>query len=199
MANFFDKIITQGVRAGQIPARTSEAREWYRGRAGEFRRVDERKLISSDKQRMTTKIKPGSMYLYYYDPKWKEELPFYDRFPLVFPFRVEGDRFWGLNLHYIPLPLRAKLMDALYDLANNSRYDEKTRLVLSYRLLESSSKFKGFGPCVKQYLFSHVKSQFMYIYPSEWDIAIFAPLERFEKATKAQVWAESKKIINRGA
>ena len=27
MANFFDNIITQGVRAGQIPARTSEARE----------------------------------------------------------------------------------------------------------------------------------------------------------------------------
>jgi hypothetical protein len=196
MANVFDQLITKGVRAGQLPARTSEAREWYRGAAGEFKRVNERKLISSDQTRLTSKILPGSMYMYYYDPKWKEELPFYDRFPLVFPFKVESDRFWGLNMHYLPLPLRARLMDALYDLANNSRYDENTRLRMSYALLDRSAKFKWFQPCVKQYLFSHVQTRFMYVYPSEWDIALFLPTERFVKASKTQVWADSKSIIN---
>jgi hypothetical protein len=35
----------------------------------------------------------------------------------------------------------------------------------------------------------------MYVYPSEWDIALFLPTERFEKATTSQVWADSKKKV----
>lgn len=207
----FDNIITSGVRAGQIPARTSQARDWYRDTAKnygatirkggkeagriDYARISERAFINHDKERLTNIILPGSMYMYSYDPKWKEELPFYDRFPLVFPFKVEKDRFWGINLHYLPLGYRAKLMDALYDLSNNQRYDEKTRLRLNYNVLNSASKFRYFKPCVKQYLFSHLQSRFMYIYPSEWDIALFLPLERFRKATKTQVFNQSKKLI----
>jgi hypothetical protein len=134
--------------------------------------------------------------MYLYDPKTKDDLPYYDRFPLIFPFRVESDRFWGINLHYLPLPFRAKLMDALYDIANNKRYDETTKLRLSYQVLNSASKFKYFRPCVKQYLFNRMQSKFVYVYPSEWDIALFLPLERFEKASKVQVWAQSKKQIS---
>lgn len=127
-----------------------------------------------------------------YDPKWKDELPFYDRFPLVFPFRVESDRFWGINLHYLPLRPRAILMDALYDLKNNDRYDTSTKLKMSYQTLNNASKFKYFKPCVKCYLFSHMKSQFMYINPTEWDVALWLPTEKFTKATKTQVWAATK-------
>lgn len=175
--NVFDSIMTQGVRAGQIPARTQSAREWYRGQASSMGQVAERKMRSGD--RLTSTIMPGSMYMYRYDPKWKDKLPMYDRFPLIFPFRVQSDRFWAINLHYLPLPSRAQLMDALYDITNNKRFDESTRLRLSYGVLNGASKFKMFKPCVKQYLRSHVQAQFIYVYPSEWDIALFLPVEKF--------------------
>ena len=208
MSGIFDEIITKGVRSGNIPARTQKSREWFRETAREHNkktlstgqrvnvRINERRFVNSEPGRLRVQPKPGHMYMYLYDPKTKDDLPYYDRFPLIFPFRVESDRFWGINLHYLPLPFRAKLMDALYDIANNKRYDETTKLRLSYQVLNSASKFKYFRPCVKQYLFNRMQSKFVYVYPSEWDIALFLPLERFEKASKVQVWAQSKKQIS---
>jgi hypothetical protein len=83
-------------------------------------------------------------------------------------------------------------MDSLYDLVNNQRYDESTRIQGTFELLNRAARSRWIKPCVKQYLFSQMNSRFMYVYPSEWDIALFLPLERFSKATKTKVWAESK-------
>lgn len=195
MATVFDTIITQGVRAGQIPARTQDAREWFRETAGKMRNLNERSLMRGDQSRLTTTPIIGSMYMFYYDPKYKEELAYYDRFPLIFPFRKVPGGFYGLNLHYLPLPLRARLMDGLYDYANNTRYDESTKIKMNYQLLTNVSKMRFFAPCVKHYLNEHVRSKFMYVYPSEWDIALFLPTERFAKKSKTQVWAESKRML----
>ncbi len=191
----FDTIITKGVRAGQIPARTQDARDWYRETARKMKTVNERSLMKGDQERLTGQPIVGSMYMFSYDPKWKEELPYYDTFPLVFPFRKVPGGFYGLNLHYLPLQLRARLMDALYGYANNTRYDESTKLKLNYELLKSVSNLKFFSPCVKHYLDDHVRSRFIYVYPSEWDIALFLPTARFQKATQAKVWADSKKQL----
>lgn len=195
MATVFDTIITQGVRSGKVPARTEEAREWYRNAAKQIKRVNENTLMRSDTDRLVNKLLPGAMYMFQYDPKYKDTLPYYDRVPLIFPFRMVKDGFYGINLHYLPLTLRAKLMDGLYDYVNNKRYDESTRMNLSYRLLNSSSKLRYFEPCVKHYLYDHMQTRFMYIYPSEWDIAIFLPTARFQKRTANYVHAQSRKAI----
>lgn len=196
MAGIFDEIITTGVRSGQVPARTQAARDWYRTTAQGAGRINEKRLVNSDPGRLRVQARPGHMYMYMYDPKHKDTLPYYDRFPIIFPYHVESDRFWGINLHYLPIPYRAKLMDSLYDIANNSRFDESTKLKINYQILSSASKYKFFKPCVKQYLFTQMKSKFVYIYPSEWDIAIFLPLERFTKANKQQVWSQIRKQIS---
>lgn len=195
MTTIFDTVLTKGVRAGQIPARTSEARKWYRDTAQSYNRINERTLMKGDAERLTNKPMVGSMYMYYYDPKHKKTLPYYDMFPLVFPFRKTQDGFLGINMHYLPLIYRAKLMDALYDVTNNKNFDETTKLKMNYQVLSSAAKFKYFAPCVKHYLNDHLRSRFLYVYPSEWDVALFLPLERFQGATKQKVWAESKKLI----
>lgn len=195
MAILFDEILTKGVRSGQIPARTQAAREWYRNSAKDYKRISDTKLMKGDTSRLTAQPLVGQMYMYYYDAKHKATLPYFDRFPLVFPFKKVKGGFYGLNMHYLPLPLRAKLMDALYDTASNSRFDESTRIKMSYKMLESASKYKEFKPCIKRYLTSQLRSKFMYIYPSEWDMALFLPLERFQGASKTQVWADSKRKI----
>ena len=100
-----------------------------------------------------------------------------------------------MNLHYLPPTLRARLMDALYDLSSNNRYDESTRLKLSYDILNSAAKFKFFKPTIKMYLNKHVRSRFLLIDSVEWDMALFLPTERFEKAGKSTVWADSRRMI----
>lgn len=195
MASIFDEVLTKGVRAGQMPARTEDARKWYRDTAQSYKRLDERSIMKSDTARLTNTIMIGSMYMYYYDPKHKATLPYYDRFPLVFPYKKVQGGFMGINMHYLPLVYRAKLMDALYEVSTNQKFDETTKLKMNYSVLNSASKFKYFAPCVKHYLNEQVRSRFLYVYPSEWDISLFLPLERFQGATKQQVWADSKKLI----
>lgn len=202
----FEKILRDGISRGHIPAKTQSAREWYRQAAKSYNgrirggdgpnagrvdygRINERSFLNQNSKHLTTTIVPGKMYMFHYDPKYRETLPFYDRFPLIFPFRVKPDRFWGINLHYLPLPLRARLMDELYKLTNNRTFDESTKIEFSYKLLTSAAKYKGFEPCVKQYLKSHVETQFLNVSPEYWDAALFLPLERFSKATKSQVWS----------
>jgi len=129
--------------------------------------------------------------MYFYDAKHKSTLPYYDRFPLVFPYKKVPGGFMGINLHYLPLIYRAKLMDALYDTTNNDAFDKSTKLRLNYSILDKAAKFRYFKPCVKHYLSEQVRSRFLYVYPSEWDIALFLPTQRFIGATKEKVWKDS--------
>ncbi len=183
MATVFDDILNKGVRGGQMPARTTAARDWYRTTAQSYKTVNERSLMRGGNERLTVRPIIGSMYMYYYDAKHKDTLPYFDAFPLVFPYRRVENGFMGINLHYLPLPLRAKLMDALYDVSSNDKYDETTRLKMNYNILDNAAKFKYFKPCVKHYLTNQVRSKFLYVYPSEWDVALFLPTERFRGAS----------------
>ena len=196
MVTLFDNILSQGVRAGQIPARTQQARDWYRNTAKSYGNISENQFLrSGEKERFTNSPRVGSMYMFTYDAKWKDDLPYWDKFPLVFPFTTVPGGFLGLNLHYLPLQYRAKLMDSLYTITNNQLYNETTKLKLSYEVLNKASQFKYFKPTVKHYLTGQMMSRFLYIYPAEWDMALFLPLERFQKANKQQVWSDSRKII----
>ena len=194
MAIVFDDLLAKGVRAGEIPARTDGARSWYRDKARTTRVTPDR-LIKSDKERLTSKVMVGRMYHFFYDPKHKKTLPYYDRFPLIFPFKKVRGGFLGINLHYLPLRLRAKLMDELYGLTRDNRYDENTRLRISYNVLNGAAKYKYFKPCVKHYLTPHVKSRFLEVYAAEWDIALFLPTEKFVGSNKKAVHADSRKMI----
>lgn len=197
MATTFDEILLKGVRAGKAPGKTKKAREWYRNQAKKVSKteVETNKVVKEMKGRAVNKILVGSMYMYRYDPKHKATLPYYDTFPLVFPINKVQGGFLGLNLHYLPPVLRAKLMDALYAQTNNKKYDETTRLKVSYSVLSAATKFKEFKPTIKHYLDRQVKSRFLLVEPSEWDVALFLPTARFEGASKNKVWADSRKII----
>jgi hypothetical protein len=194
VAYIFDNILAKGVRAGQIPARTTSARDWFRD-AAKSTFTSGPAVISTSKGKAVRSVEVGNMYLFNYDPKHKKTLPFYDRFPLIFMIGGAPGGFMGINMHYLPLTLRAKLMDALYDLSTDSRYDENTRLRVSYNLLKRAAKYNAFKPCVKHYLGNHVKSSFIKIDAAEWDIALFLPLQRFVKANKETVYADSRQKI----
>jgi hypothetical protein len=184
----FERLLKQAIAAG-IDTKSRDALQWFRNKARNTR-INPKQLIQ-DSSRSQSRIMYGKMYCFYYDPKTKQELPYYDRFPLVFPIKKAKGGFLGINLHYLPPAYRAKLMDALWDLANNEKMNNTTRLMLSYRILSSAAKLKAFRPCIKHYLFDHVETKFINIDACEWNVAIFLPVERFTKATKEKVWRDS--------
>ena len=196
VSKVFDEILAQGVRAGQIPARTQDARDWFRNRARSTR-VTPEAVVKGERARYKNRVTMGKMYLFNYDPKHKDTLPYYDRFPLIFPVDKAPGGFYGINMHYLPHVLRARLMDALYELSRDKRYDERTRLRLSYSILNGATKYKAFRPTFKRYLSNHVRSRFIEITSSEWDIALMMPLQKFAKASSSKVWADSRKLAKK--
>jgi hypothetical protein len=189
----FTDLVSQG-RSGMMRPGFVDSRDWYREKAAAVRSINTVSLINKHPDQQRSAILPGFMYMFGYDAKHKDTLPYYDRFPLIFPFQVTADHFMGINLHYLPLQYRARLMDALYSITTNKKFDEKTRLRISYDLLNSSAKYRYFEPCVKKYLKSQLKTRFLLVPSAEWDIALFLPLERFT-VNKSKVFKDSMNII----
>lgn len=139
-----------------------------------------RKYISSNDQRGRDSTIIGKLYFFRYDPKTKDKLWKYDKFPMVFPIEKYSDGFLGLNLHYVDYSTRQALISKLLEYRNNDYMDKRTKLKLSYELIVSISKLEKLAkPCVKRYLFSHCKSRFIEIYPEEYDKAIQLPVEEW--------------------
>ena len=190
MAYLLDRIKESLAKEGYTP-RSSAARQWLKAKVGELRPTPA--ALMRDRERLKDKSIIGKMYFFFYDPKTKDSLPYYDRFPLVIPIERYSDGFLGLNLHYIHPKQRIILLDKLSDTATNKRFDEKTKLRLSYQYLASASTAFQAMPCIKRYLFGHLTSRFLEIPADEWDIAALLPVEQFEKASKSKVYAESRK------
>jgi hypothetical protein len=195
VSKLFSDILKKGKESGHIPGKTTDSRNWFRQKAKELGKTNETTVIRSDESKLTNRLALGRMYFFMYDPKHKSTLPYYDTFPLIFPVDRTSDGFYGLNLHYLPLKLRATLMDSLYDVTNNSRYDSTTKLKLSYSILKGAERFKLFKPTFKRYLNKHVRSRFLEVYANEWDMALWLQTEQFVGASKTKVWSDSKAII----
>jgi hypothetical protein len=173
----------------------NEARAWYLNNTKKLGDIT-KSTLAADKNRLVNnmnKFSIGRMYMFYYDAKYKDELPYWDRFPLVFPIEMYPDGFLGMNLHYISPLARAKLLDALYSTINNNKNDDTTKLNINYKILKGASQFSYFKPCVKRYLYSHVRSRYFYITPAEWDTTILLPTEQFVGANKSKVYKDSSK------
>jgi len=189
MAYLIDRINQQLAKEG-IKPRTDAARAWLRQEVANLN--PNRSAMMRDREKLRNRTMIGRMYFYFYDPKHKAPLPYYDRFPLVLPVERYADGFLGLNLHYIHPKQRIILLDKLSDFATNSKYDETTRLRLSYAVLSSATKAFEATPCIKRYLFNHVESRFLEITADKWDIAALLPFEYFVGASKSKVFKDSR-------
>jgi len=149
--------------------------------------------MRSDIFETASRIEVGSMYLYRYDPKTKDKLPYYDTFPLVLPYEPVAGGFYGLNLHYLPYMLRAKLLGELMDTANSKTMSSDTKMRYNWSLLKSIGN--EVKPCVKRYLSNRIVTRFYKVNPVDWKAAIFLPIENFTGATKSQVFADSRDMI----
>jgi hypothetical protein len=178
-----------------LATNTKKAREWIRDKVKDLSRLD-RTMLLRDNHRKRKFFYLGSMYFFVYNPKLRNDLPFYDLFPLVIPIDYTEDGFLGLNLHYLaPVP-RARLLDKLIHLTEihgNKMALQYGQLAASYQMLKSLSGVEVFKPCVKRYISSQIRSKFLRIDANEWEIAIHLPVESFIGASKATVFSKSRK------
>ena len=104
--------------------------------------------------------------------------------------------FYGINLHYLPPILRAKMLDSLMEVASSKNSDD-AKFNITYKRLQGIAKLRYYKPCFKHYLNSHVKSKFAEVPAPEWEIATFLPTAQFRKANSQKVFYDSRQSIGK--
>lgn len=192
----FDELEKQAFRKGFMPGlRSKQAFNWYRRKVRTLGAISPQRLLSDAERRTPNKIGIGNMVMFFYNPKYKKKLPYYDTFPLSILIESYNNGFLGLNLHYLSYKPRIVLLRKLMEITNNNKFDESTKFSTSYSVLKGFSKFPQAKPCVKRYLSTHIQSNFLKIPSYDWITAIFLPVEQFQKSSRNSVWGKSRAMI----
>ena len=157
--------------------------------------IQPQKVIRSDVGEFVTNVQTGNMYLFMYDPKMAEKLPYYDTVPVVVIFKKVPDGFYGLNFHYLPPLFRMKLLDRMMELVSDDTLSEDTRMAVTWKLLNNAARYPGVNVAVKRYLYSQVGSRIMRIFPKDWRKTIMLPIDNFEKASRNVVFNDARSKI----
>jgi len=163
---------------------------WFRNKIKELGDPTPSQLINDGDNRGTPVF--GKLNMFFYDPKMKKKLPYYDRFPLILPIEQYSDGFLGINFHYLSMPIRVRLLDRLMNFANNKKLDDSTEIRGSYTSLKRIREIK---PCLKRYLNTNVRSRFRKINADEFIVAALLPVARFKKKGSKYVHAKSRGMI----
>jgi len=182
-SKFIQNVVKQ---AGGRPKST----QWYRDKIKEFGQPGAMDLIRDGKQARTPHY--GRLNMFFYDPKGRKTLPYYDTFPLVLPIERYPDGFLGVNFHYLPMGLRLKLLDRIVDFSNNTKFDESTIIDANYSQLKNIREIK---PTLKRYLAGRVKTRFRRVDADEFTVAALLPIARWKNGTQQDVYKDSRKMI----
>ena len=172
MATIFDKIRNEvGDRDLSLT--------WYKRKVSELAsRISAGRLMRECKILKT----PGfnQLNFFRYNPKTKAILPYYDTFPLVMPIDSAKGGFLGINFHYLPIPLRMRLLETLA----KRNFDGDYSKLKNIRLIK---------PCVKHYLKSQFASGFYRLDELDYAPAIFMPVQSFKKAGMSAAHRDARK------
>ena len=179
----------------QLQRRSKESLTWFRNRVRRIRTNSEQFYKQSDLQK-SRRFLEGRMYTFFYDPKTKDKLPYYDTFPCVMIVETYGSGFLGLNLHYLPPRIRIRFLEKLFEYTNNEEFDETTRIRITWNLLSSVTKLRASRAAVKRYLYSHVEGSALLVEPKYWDIVSFLPTASFTGASMVDIYRDTRNKID---
>ena len=187
MANPFENI-----RQAAGNKQLDRSLRWYRENLKTLANTRPATLMSGNNS-LVSQIIPGNMYMFFYDAKLKDKLPYWDRFPLILAFRKVENGFYGINLHYLPYMVRFKILGAMHNYVTSEKIDDNSKVRINWQIVESASKLAPAKACVKHYLYDHVESRFLKVSYPDWITASQLPVEKFVGASKETVWRETRK------
>ena len=192
--SFLSKV-SDAIKTGTVGQEVRRSARWFqdkiKGLKGEVKNRFSSTNAAKFYREAETKVNPtvlkrraelGDLFCYYYNPKYRATLPYYDMFPMIMLIGAEKDTFLGINFHYLRPKWRAVLLDRVSSKIGNGlpRWSKLRQI-------------RQIAPTIKRYRFDHIMKRVIPIEKDEQDIAIFLPTERFRKSAKAKVWAESER------
>ena len=147
-----------------------ESMDWMKDRS----QVISQNIVKEMSSRTEKVSRWGHIYQFVYEAKTKSKLKYYDFFPMSIVLEKYKDGFLGINLHYLPLTMRFMFMEQLWKYVSTQTedFDDDTRIILRYKMLKTISGKKYFRPCLKRYLYSHMKTPMYHIPANKWMYAM---------------------------
>jgi hypothetical protein len=147
-------------------------------------------MMLKGKDRPTKNFRVGEMVFFSYKAQ-PGPGEYYDRYPLILVLEQSNEDFLGLNMHYLPKPMRMILINALSAFLSSKANIANSRPRLtnfSYSLLKTH-KYRYGKYCIRRY-----KKSRLLIYPivvptDTWNIFVHLPLS-FWIPTKTQAFVE---------
>tara|TARA_B100000408_G_scaffold83675_1_gene63962 strand:+ start:352 stop:954 length:603 start_codon:yes stop_codon:yes gene_type:complete len=187
--------VSDAVRSGTVGKEVKRSAKWFqdkiKGLKGDLRNRFSSTNAAKFYREAETKIQPavlkrraerGDLFCYYYNPKYKAVLPYYDMFPMIMLLKAEKETFLGINFHYLRPKWRAILLDRA-----------TAKIGAGLPRWSKLRQIKQIAPTIKRYRYDHIMRKIVPIEKDEQEIAIFLPTERFRKSGKAKVWSESER------
>jgi hypothetical protein len=156
---------------------SDELAEWFKTKAlNASSSVARNKLLRSESRFINQgSTFVGNLYFFRYDPKLKNVLPMYDKYPMALIVDHKEDGFTALNMHYLSGPQRRSTINMFkkskmknYSSNSNSNYEALSDTVAGFEIVARQA--------FKRYLWNHVRSQFIFINSDEYDKAIQLPV-----------------------
>ena len=192
--SFLSKV-SDAIRSGTVGKEVQRSARWFQDKikglkgdlrnrfsstnAAKFYREADNKV---EKAILKKRIELGDLFCYYYNPKYRATLPYYDMFPMIMLIGAEKETFLGINFHYLRPKWRAILLDRV-----------SAKLGSGLPRWSKLRQIRQIAPTIKRYRFDHIMRRVVPIEENEQEIAIFLPTERFRKAGKSKVWSESER------
>jgi hypothetical protein len=173
--------LTEGTKKISKAKQKKKSVAWFKKKVGDSARNFKKKAV----------LKPGRMYTFGYDAKFKEILPYWDKFPLIIALDVYKDGFLGLNFHYLYPVERMRFMSKIMKFATQKGEVEdmtdKARFNVSW---DAVRNIRQADKMIHKYLYGHVKTSLLEAPPNEWENVIFLPYQKFVGASSKSVWSK---------
>lgn len=153
--------------------------QWYQDKIKEFGKPGALDLIRDGKR--ANRPFYGRLNMFFYDPKFKKKLPYYDTFPLVLPIERIPGGFAGINFHYLRPGARFTLLERLQRFSTRGReVTSRNSFDVSYDRVKNIPLVKN---TIKKYLFNHVRSSFLRIDYDKAALSVYLPVAQFRKGS----------------
>jgi len=192
MASLFERLDKES--PSELTKRSEESLDWFRQNLRDLR-INKTTALEAGDATDTTKGTQvmGNMYMFGYDAKYQDVLPYWDAFPLVIVTDYTPKGFQGLNLHYLSPRDRVRLLDGLYELVRDDELNGESRFNFKWNDIRGITKLRFAKPCLKNYLFSHTVGDMKRVQPQYWDMVAMLPTQRFTINANT-VYAESRRM-----
>jgi hypothetical protein len=177
----------------QLPSdlqkRSVESMEWFKTKARNLK-VRPKPLLRGMGS-PAKRLEQGKMYMFFYDAKHQQKLPYWDKFPCMIPLDATSKRVLGINLHYLAPRHRILLLNALFEETNNEEFDETTEFRVFYETIKAVTRLKYAKPCIKWYITGRIQSRITEVPAEKWDIVSMMPTAQWQNSHANHVYAES--------